>query len=58
MASLRSNGWAVTGKLRRDQPDIFAPEFGPVLNHHWQAVFGPKRSVCRAIWNRHGLPFS
>jgi hypothetical protein len=26
MASLRSNGWAVTGKLRCDQPDIFAPE--------------------------------
>ena len=26
MASLRGNGWAVTGKLRCDQPDIFAPE--------------------------------
>jgi lambda repressor-like predicted transcriptional regulator len=28
MASLRSNGWTMTGKLRRDQPDIFAPEDG------------------------------
>ena len=26
IASLRSNGWAVTGKLRRDLPMIFAPE--------------------------------
>lgn len=26
MASLRRNGWAMTGKLRYDQPDIFAPE--------------------------------
>ncbi len=26
IASLRSNGWAVTGKLRRDQPDILAPD--------------------------------
>ena len=25
IASLRSNSWAVTGKLRHDQPDIFAP---------------------------------
>jgi hypothetical protein len=25
IASLRGNGWTVTGKLRRDQPDIFAP---------------------------------
>jgi hypothetical protein len=28
MASLRGSGWAMTGKLRRDQPDIFAPEGG------------------------------
>ena len=28
MASLRGSGWAMTGKLRRDQPDIFAPEDG------------------------------
>lgn len=26
IASLRSNGWVVSGKLRRDQPAIFAPE--------------------------------
>ena len=28
MASLRGNGCDVAGKLRRDQPDIFAPEGG------------------------------
>jgi hypothetical protein len=26
IASLRNNGWMVSGKLRRDQPTIFAPE--------------------------------
>ena len=26
IASLRSNGWAVIGKLRRDRPYLFAPE--------------------------------
>lgn len=36
MASLRSNGWAVTGKLRRDQPDIFAP--GELLHHLQDAI--------------------
>ena len=28
MASLRGSGWAMTGKLHRVQPDIFAPEGG------------------------------
>lgn len=36
IASLRSNGWAVTGKLRRDQPDIFAP--GGRLHHLQDAI--------------------
>ncbi|MBW8462543.1 MULTISPECIES: hypothetical protein [unclassified Acidovorax] len=36
MASLRSNGWTVTGKLGRDQPGIFAP--GGRL-HHLQDAF-------------------
>ena len=36
MASLRSNGWTVTGKLGRDQPDIFAP--GGRLHHLQDAI--------------------
>ena len=36
MASLRSNGWTVTGKLGRDQPDIFAP--GVRLFHLQEAI--------------------
>jgi len=36
MASLRSNVWTVTGKLARDQPDIFAP--GGQLHHLQDAI--------------------
>ena len=36
MASLRSNGWTVIGKLGRDQPDIFAP--GGRLHHLQDAI--------------------
>ncbi|GDY34468.1 hypothetical protein [Acidovorax sp. NB1] len=36
MASLRSNGWTVTGKLGRDQSDIFAP--GGQLHHLQDAI--------------------
>ena len=48
IASLRSNGWAVTGKLRRVQPDIFAPEGR--LHHLQDAIV---EAVKEAV-TRHG----
>ncbi len=42
IASLRGTGWAVTGKLRRDQPDIFAPE-GAVAPHAGRDCEGCER---------------
>ncbi len=50
IASLRNNGWAVTGKLRRDQPDIFAPE-GRL--HHLQDTMV---EAVKEAMTRHGAP--
>ena len=50
IASLRSNGWAATGKLRRDQPDIFAPEGR--LHHLQDAIL----EALKEAMTRHGAP--
>ena len=52
IASLRSNGWAVSGKLRRDQPDIFAPEGR--LYHLQDAIV----EAVKDAMTRHGMPVS
>lgn len=50
IASLRGNGRAVTGKLRRDQPDIFAPEGR--LRHLQDAIVG----AVKEAMTRRGAP--
>ncbi|HTH10431.1 MAG TPA: hypothetical protein VMA55_12755 [Acidovorax sp.] len=50
IAFLRSNGWAVTGKLRRDQPDIFASKG---RRHHLQ---GAIVEAVKETMTRHGAP--
>lgn len=52
IVSLRSNGWAATGKLRRDQPDIFAPEGR--LHHPQDAIV----EAVKEVMTRHGAPAS
>ena len=49
IASLRNNGWAVTGKLRCDQPDMFAPEGR--LHHLQDAIV----EAVKEAMTRHGV---
>lgn len=48
MASLRSNGWTVTGKLGRYQPDIFVP--AGRLHHLQDAIV----EAVKEAMTRHG----
>ena len=50
MASVSSNGWAVSGKLRRDQPDFFAP--GGRRPHLQDASV----EAVKEAMTRHGVP--
>ena len=52
MASLHGNGCDETGKLRRDQPDIFAPEGR--LYHLQDAIV----EAVKDAMTRHGMPVS
>ena len=45
MASLRGSGWAMTGKLRRDQPSIFAPHW-PQRQERLHAAFRQLSGFC------------
>ena len=52
IASLRSNGWAVSGKLRRDQPNIL--RLGGRLHHLQDAIV----EAVKEMMTRHKRPGS